>query len=463
MGVVRHAASPEFRDQLEGGLVRRWSTDADVERIAALLGATLRRAQDEMPNPRTVTGTRLVMDSDFPYMGVEDAAVVENPADGEMVACVFFWRHTWSFAGIPFGVTRPEMVATAPAYRRRGLVRALFEMIHARGADEGHLLSAITGIPYFYRQFGYEYALDLDGSRTAFFPSIPDRDAAQVEACRLRPAELADVDRLKAMYDAWRGASLVWHEARAEHWVSEIRLWADPRVRGSDVRVHGVDSRYWVIETPDADVAGSIRIASRRRGRGLHVDELVFAPGADVASIAPALMGALRDVGSQTPALRDDAGECDEIVLGLGANHLLYDLLGDDVATKREPPYAWLIRIPDLLAFLQHVRPALDARLESSAFATFSGVVEIDLYRQGLRIAVERGRIATIEPWRAPVPEHEATAMGCPPLTFVQLLLGHRSLSELTAIFPDVWARSDRRLLFDTLFPKLPSRVEQLA
>ena len=61
------------------------------------------------------------------------------------------------------------------------------------------------------------------------------------------------------------------------------------------------------------------------------------------------------------------------------------------------------------------------------------------------------------------MPEDEATAMGCPPLTFVQLLLGHRSLSELTAIFPDVWARSDRRLLFDTLFPKLPSRVEQLA
>ena len=72
------------------------------------------------------------------------------------MACVFFWRHAWSFAGILFGVTRAEMVATEPSYRRRGLVRALFEMVHARGAAEGHLLSAITGIPYFYRQFGYE-------------------------------------------------------------------------------------------------------------------------------------------------------------------------------------------------------------------------------------------------------------------------------------------------------------------
>ena len=47
-------------------------------------------------------------------------------------------------------------MATEPSYRRRSLIRALFEMIHARGADKGHLLSTITGIPYFYRQFGYE-------------------------------------------------------------------------------------------------------------------------------------------------------------------------------------------------------------------------------------------------------------------------------------------------------------------
>ena len=458
-------ASPRFREELADGLVRRWSTDADVEPISALLGATLRREQDEMPNPRTVAGTHLLMKSDFPYMSAADAAIVEDPGrDGRaIVACVFFWRHAWSFAGIPFGVTRAEMVATEPSYRRRGLVRALFEMVHARGAAEGHLLSAITGIPYFYRQFGYEYVLDLEGSRTAFFPLIPNADAGQAEACSLRPATLADVDRLKAMYDASRGASLVWHEAPPEHWRSEIRMWDDPRVREVDVRLHGADSRYWVIETPDGGVAGSIRIASRRRGRALHVDELVFAPGADVVSIAPALMRALREVGMRTPPVRDDAGDCGEIELALGASHPLYDLLGDDVAPKRVPPYAWLIRVPDLPAFLRHARPALEARLEQSVLAHSSGSLDIDLYRDGVRLVIERGRLVAVEPWRAPVPEDESTAMGCPPLTFLQLLLGYRSLDELTAMFPDVWVRPQRRLLVDTLFPKIPSRVEQLA
>jgi GNAT superfamily N-acetyltransferase len=465
IGSVQDIAAPGFREELPDGLVRRWSTAADVEPIAALLGATLRRAEDEMPNPRTVAGTHLVMQSDFPYMSVGDGAVVEDPARDEssIVACIFFWRHTWSFAGIPFGITRPEMVATEPSYRRRGLIRALFEMIHARGASEGHLLSTITGIPYFYRQFGYEYVFDLEGSRTAFFPLIPDRHPEQAEGCDLRVATLDDVERLKAMYDASRGESLVWHEAVPEHWRSEIGLWDDPRVRDADLRTHGADSRYWMIETPDREVVGSIRIASRRRGRALHVDELVFAEDADVEAIAPALMRSLREVGMRTLAIRDDAEECGEIRLSLGASHPLYSLLGDDVAPKREPPYAWLVRVPDLPAFLRHVRPAFEARLERSVLANSRGTLEIDLYRDGLRIVIDRGRLVEIEPWQAPVPEEESTTMGCPPLTFLQLLLGHRSLDELTAIHPDVWVRSERRLLVDTLFPKIPSHVEQLA
>lgn len=462
---VEELTSPSFRGALPGGLVRRWSTAADVEAIAALLGMTLRRAEDEMPNPRTVAGTHLLMDSEFPYMEVGDAAVVEAPGDGgtAIVACIFFWRHTWSFAGIPFGVTRPEMVATQPSHRRRGLVRALFEMVHARGDAEGHLLSAITGIPYFYRQFGYEYVLELEGSRTAFFQLVPEAEAGRTEACVLRPARLADVDRLKEMYDASRGTSLVWHEAPTEHWRSEIRVWDHPRVREADVRSQGADSRYWMIETTGGEVVGSIRIASRRRGRALHVEELVFAAGADATTIAPALMRALREIGKRTPPLRDDAGDCDEIELALGASHPFYDLLGDEVAPKRVAPYAWLIRVPDLPAFLRHVCPALDDRLARSVFAHSTVNLELDLYRNGIRLVIERGRVVTIEPWLAPVPEEQSTAMGCPPLTFLQLLLGYRSVDELTATFPDVWVRPERRLLADTLFPKIHSRVEQLA
>lgn len=94
-------------------------------------------------------------------MGPTDFAVIEDTSkEGRpIVACTCGWRHTWTYEGIPFQVGRPEMVATDPAYRHCGLIRALFEIVHARSAAQGDLVQAITGINYFYRQFGYEYAL----------------------------------------------------------------------------------------------------------------------------------------------------------------------------------------------------------------------------------------------------------------------------------------------------------------
>jgi predicted acetyltransferase len=78
---------------------------------------------------------------------------------------------TWTYAGVPFGVGRPEAVGTDPDYRRRGLIRMQFEVLHGKSAAMGHLVQGITGIPWYYRQFGYEYALDLDGGRIPYWES----------------------------------------------------------------------------------------------------------------------------------------------------------------------------------------------------------------------------------------------------------------------------------------------------
>ncbi len=72
-------------------------------------------------------------------------------------------RQTWEYDGITFPVGRPEAVATKVAYRNRGLIRAIFGLLHARCDERGDLAVGITGIYYYYRQFGYEYALDLGG------------------------------------------------------------------------------------------------------------------------------------------------------------------------------------------------------------------------------------------------------------------------------------------------------------
>ncbi|MBK8049565.1 MAG: GNAT family N-acetyltransferase [Anaerolineales bacterium] len=174
---------PTYVGDLGNGLIRRWSTSADQPKIAQLMGTVYRRDPAKPFNPRQADMARVMMNGKFPYMGPGDVAIVEDTSkpDCPVVAYTCLWRHQWTYGGIPFAVGQPEMVATDSEYRNRGLIRSLFEMVHARSAAEGQPVQVITGIAYFYRKFGYEYVFDLDGYRT-----IP------AAAVRLHPGVLDD-------------------------------------------------------------------------------------------------------------------------------------------------------------------------------------------------------------------------------------------------------------------------------
>ena len=94
----------------------------------------------------------------------------------------------------------PELVGSDPKYRRRGLVRAQFDVIHAWSAERGHKAQVITGIPYYYRQFGYEMGLALDGGRVGYLPHIPKLDEDKAEPYHIRVANEEDIPFISALY-----------------------------------------------------------------------------------------------------------------------------------------------------------------------------------------------------------------------------------------------------------------------
>jgi hypothetical protein len=105
------------------------------------------------------------MRGDHPTTSASDfTVVVDENADGKIASTMNLISQTWVYdgpsGGIPFALGRPELVATDEAYRRRGLVRMQFEAIHAKSAARGEMVQAITGIPWYYRQFGYEMCVD---------------------------------------------------------------------------------------------------------------------------------------------------------------------------------------------------------------------------------------------------------------------------------------------------------------
>ena len=457
-------ADPTYLGDLGDGLVCRWSTAADQERVGQLMGSVFRFSQDEPVNSRTADEARVFMSEGFPFAGPGDFALVEDRSkpDWPLVACTCFWRHRWSYGGIEFGVGRPENVATEPAYRNRGLVRALFAMIHARSAAEGQLVQAITGIPYFYRQFGYEYVLDLGGQRRVSLAALTDAKANPAEAYTLRLAIEADLPDLLAWYNQRRSTNLVWHETAADYWRYHITGWEEPTVRAQGPTQVGLFGRLHIIVDPQGRACGYTWLAAKRWGDDLRVYALELAPAVNWQRTMPSLLHLFREHGETIPVVSADTAPFRQISFHLGCTHPAYNVLGESLAPRTIPPYAWYLRVPDVPAFIHHIAPVLEDRLAGSPLTGHTGELTIDFYRGGLRLAFEQGKLVTVEPWRAPDFGDEAQA-GCPALVFLQLLFGYRSLAELRAIFPDVWASEAAALLLDVLFPKQPSTVYSLS
>src|SRR5688500_2892563 len=167
-------AKEVLRD-LGDGLVLRRAVKEDAEAVATFNSLVHREPGVEHPDVGVEAWTRDLMSGDHPTTSASDFLVIENTASGEIISSMNLISQRWTYAGIEFPVGRPEAVGTAPEFRRRGLVRAQFDVLHQWSAERGEMVQVITGIPWYYRQFGYEMGLALGGGRSGYVPAIPRR------------------------------------------------------------------------------------------------------------------------------------------------------------------------------------------------------------------------------------------------------------------------------------------------
>src|SRR5262247_3195221 len=179
----RTQAHTILRD-LGDGLILRCATPDDAEALATFNAHIFRTTGSEQPNMGIAAWTQDLLSGDHPACGADDFTIVEEVSTGAIISSLVLISQTWTYEGIAFGVGRPEIVGTSPAYRRRGLVRTQFEVLHQRSAARHERMQAITGIPWYYRQFAYEMALNLGGGRVGYreyrkikrpFPPTPAR------------------------------------------------------------------------------------------------------------------------------------------------------------------------------------------------------------------------------------------------------------------------------------------------
>ncbi|QCX81816.1 hypothetical protein C9F11_41180 [Streptomyces sp. YIM 121038] len=392
---------------LADGLVLREARPQDLDRIGALLTAR--------GEPADALDHRLVAED--PDAGWSSCAVV---VDGDrVVSTATLLDESLRVGGVQLPAGQVELVATDKEYEGRGLVRALMGWAHARSAARGHVVQAMIGIPYFYRLFGYEYAIDMP--RTLAVRTPPPGAGAPA----LRAARPADIPAVAALQDAAqeRFDVAMPHSAPCWRWLLEHEA-----------------SALWVLERAGAVVAtgrttppdGGVLLAEAAARDGAAARELLRG----VAALAPE--GPVRVVdrpGTVTSAAWQEFLE----------------------HTPREQAEQYYVRVPDVAALLDRLRPLLWQRLTAAGADPGDGDIVVSTFGAHYRMPVRAeglGSVVTGGPMQGP---RAVGGAGVAPDQLPALLFGPHGLEGLTRLRPDVYAA--REELFRALFPPLTADV----
>ena len=435
---------PFHPEDLGDGYTLRWGTPADAEGYANLAARSFKKNQSEPDNQIVANYARDLLSGTHPLCPPERVALVVD-ASNHVVAAAALMDQPFMYAGIPLAVGRPEIVVSDTPVRKRGFIRHIMRWLHAKSADNGDIAQAITGIEYYYKQFGYEWSIDFPGGAKVLFSQLPPL-ASDAPIVTLRAVTTAELLPFISMYDADRQRPnvLVTTPLSAEYLTFTMHqsLSSEGNLPYFIIDQHGRIIGYLLIGK--CCWQGEMDV----RGWGL-------APGIIWKDYLLATMHALPFI---IPVLHKKPGE--EVItaasLMLDSSHVIYPLLKSYLPHSAVDTYVWYMRVADLVPLLQKISPVLDVRLASSAFAGYSGTKHISFFRGGLELTWQQGQLTDVCHWQQPVESSKADAC-YPPGIMAQQIFGWRSLYELRSLGPDVSADNEAMQLLDILFPKTPS------
>lgn len=354
---------------------------------------------------------------------------IEDDQSQQIVSSLCLIPWTWRYEDVTLKGGEMGIVGTLEAYRNRGLIRALAARHKALLVQDDFDLSPIQGIPYFYRQFGYEYALPLEASWSLDLHRIPDDTES---AYTFRRATIDDLPTLRTCYeDAARGLA-----------ISAVRGEALWRYLLADAPGTAVDGEFWLVIDGEAKIAGYWRIMREGFGTGLIISEASRMQQLAALAVLAFLKGVAAERGK--PGIRFNLPVSSDVLgaaRGWGAA---------DTGT-----YQWQIMLVDPARLLRKLAPVLERRLAASRFAGLSQRLILNLYREAFELHFDGGNLAGVEK----LGFREEGEFRLPPNLLVPLVLGWRTREQLAAFYPDVSVWGQTAELVDVLFPRVESFI----
>jgi hypothetical protein len=425
------SSAQPFSEAVAGGLLlRSLASPVDVGRLAVFNAAV---HEDE--HVAEVTRALILH---HPASRPDYWLIVEDPATGHIVSSLCLIPWTWRYGDVTLRSAEMGFVGTLPDYRRRGLIRALNRRFKTLLAEGGFHLSHIQGIPCFYRQLGYEYALPLEGGWHLRLDQVPARASALAERSRFRRASVEDVPVLARLYD--EAARRLDISALRDESVWRFLLEHEPHTASA--------SETWLILGEDGEPGGYWRVERFGFGEGLTIGEASWL----TLDAARAVLARARDQALERgkPHIRLSAPDSSPLVT-----------LGRAWGAQDAGRYAWQIHVPDAARLLRQIAPVLERRLAASFLAGITRTVCLDLYREQVCLHFVEGKVTVVNV-APPEGDGEAVRLALPPNLLAPLVLGWRDRAALVAAYPDVGIWGEAPVFADVLFPPMTAFVHTL-
>ncbi|MGY8827130.1 MAG: GNAT family N-acetyltransferase [Candidatus Latescibacterota bacterium] len=341
----------------------------------------------------------------LPDMEPQNWFIAEKGAG--LVAAFALVPWTLELEGIGLKVAEMAIVGTLEEHQGRGLMRRLNSDFDQALAEGGYDLAMIQGIPGFYGQFGYNYALPLENHINMPLHAIGETKAGYA----VRRASNADIPFLLREDAAYRAAfSLSVHRDKAI-WDYMLNASADTEYA----------SEFWLLERGEQRFY--FRVQQEGFGAGLIISEV----SEDISAEG---MGALLAFGKKKAIERDKP-------------YIRFNLSNDSrpgklvcsYGAEAGDLYTWQIKIPDKKRLLQKATPLLEKRLAASSFAGLSARLRLDFFREKIDLIWQDGKLIGIETGSGDA-EHSFCINAN---LFPALCLGHRSWQELRHVQPDIF------------------------
>jgi len=348
--------------------------------------------------------------------------------DGRIVANVQV-----HFRPLRFGAARLRMggighVATHPDARRRGLAGRLLEGQIAFMRRSGYHLSQLyTSINEYYAKYGWR-TIPLSTSRLFLKDWTPSDPIEQYDLAPVSvPLELG---RLGPVYDACAAYWLSPLDRTPTYWEASPK-WTLGQFLGEDPAACTRAQR-------GGRLCGYVRgrIANLPLDRA-SVDELCWLPG-DEACLAPlldAILGAARAVGKEFADL------------SVGDDHPALAPFAEAGLLASVPDGSVQFRVIDLPGLLTALAPELRARLSAAGIGT-QAPLTLDAEVDAARLDLSANEAGAAHSGQADLTLSEES--------FLRLLLGRATASELSAEGALAWHGTDRTEDLGALFPRRP-------